>query len=267
MKKWTALLMALVMTVMCAAALAEEEVIESLVNPEAVKMFSSEWVDGFASVKIYAEGSHWIVWITSADGATEWEYNCQYDEKQKALVSWDDDINTKTEITVNEEGSEIGRKEVYNNGKAVFSLNGEGKLIWTDEKENAGEGLAFQRIGWFQGVWVAGDAIESRCELNCFWDVEQPAEGEIYSGYKIEITKYDGEACLIWVYSCDYDAETNTLKSLLGSKEHAEKEGDPIVTDYEDGAAEFSMDDEGCVRWNDLKENAGEGLQFSPTNG
>jgi hypothetical protein len=42
MKKWTALLIALVMTVLCAAAFAEEEVIESLVNPEAVQLFSSE---------------------------------------------------------------------------------------------------------------------------------------------------------------------------------------------------------------------------------
>jgi hypothetical protein len=267
MKKWTALLIALVMTVLCAAAFAEEEVIESLVNPEAVQLFSSEWVDGFASVKIYAEENHWMVRITSADGATEWDYNCLYNEEQKALVSWDDDVNIKTEIKIDDEGSEIGRREIYTDGKAVFTVNENGKLIWQDEKENAGEGLAFERIGWYQGVWISGDSIESRCELNCFWDVEQSAEGEIHSGYKVEITKYDGDACTIWNYTCDYNPENNTLKSLLGSKEHSEKEGDPIVTVYDDGEAAFSMDEEGCVRWNDLKENAGEGLQFSPTNG
>ena len=268
MKKWTALLIALMMTVLCCAALAEaEEVYESLVNPEAVKLFSSEWVNAFAGVKIYAEENHWMVWITSADGATEWDYNCQYDENLKALVSWDDDINTMTEITVDEEGSEIGRKEVYTDGKAVFTVNAEGKLTWQDVRDNPDEVLAFERIGWYQGVWIAGDSLESRCELNCFWDAEEADEGEVYSGYKVEITKYDGEACTIWNYACAYDAESNTLKSLFGTKEHAEKEGDPIVTDYDDGEAEFSMDEEGCVRWNDLKENAGEGLQFSVTNG
>ena len=182
-------------------------------------------------------------------------------------MSWDDDVNIKTEIKIDDEGSEIGRREIYTDGKAVFTVNENGKLIWQDEKENAGEGLAFERIGWYQGVWISGDSIESRCELNCFWDVEQSAEGEIHSGYKVEITKYDGDACTIWNYTCDYNPENNTLKSLLGSKEHSEKEGDPIVTVYDDGEAAFSMDEEGCVRWNDLKENAGEGLQFSPTNG
>ena len=36
---------------------------------------------------------------------------------------------------------------------------------------------------------------------------------------------------------------------------------------YEDGAAVFFFNDEGCIIWQDENENAGEGLQFNATNG
>ena len=166
-----------------------------------------------------------------------------------------------------EEGSEIERNDVYNDGKAVFSLNEEGRLIWNDEKENAGAGLAFEKIGWFQGVWISGEDLDSRYELYCYWDVEEPSEGEIYSGYKVEIERYEGEAYTHWVYSCVYNPENDTLQSLFGQKEYAEREGDAIVTVYDNGVAEFYFDDEGCIGWKDEIENAGEGLQFNATNG
>ena len=266
MKKWTALLTALMMIVLCAAGLAEEET-ESMVNLEAAELYSSEWADGFTSAKIYAEEGLWRVRIVSANGVTEWDYCCRYDEAQKTLVSLDEPMNVKTEITIDEEGSEIGRNEVYSDGKAVFSLNQDGELIWTDEKEDAGADFAFEKIGWFQGVWIAGEDMDSYYELNCYWDVEEPAEGEVYSGYKVEITRNEGEACTCWIYACTYKAETNTLVSLFGTKEFSGNEGEPFTTVYEDGEAEFSFDDDGCIRWNDKMENAGEGLQFSMTNG
>ena len=199
MKKWFALLAAMII-LMCAAALAEEGN-EPAANPEAVRLYSSEWADNFTSAKIYAEGDHWRVWVTSSDGATEWDYCCRYDEEQKTLVSMDEPINVKTEVRIDEEGSEIGRTEVYSDGKAVFSLNTEGKLIWTDEKENAGSGFAFEKIGWYQGVWIAGESIDSYYEMNCYWDVEEASEGEVYSGYKVEITRNEDEACTLWIYS------------------------------------------------------------------
>ena len=263
MRKWIALLAVLMMTVLCAVSLAEEE---SAVNPDALRLYSSEWADGFTDVKIYAEEDHWRVRIMSADGSVEWDYCCGYNEAENTLVSLDAD-NIKTEIRIDEEGSEIERNDVYNDGKAVFSLNEEGRLIWNDEKENAGAGLAFEKIGWFQGVWISGEDLDSRYELYCYWDVEEPSEGEIFSGYKVEIERYEGEAYTHWVYSCFYNPENDTLQSLFGQKEYAEREGDAIVTVYDNGVAEFYFDDEGCIGWKDEIENAGEGLQFNATNG
>ena len=263
MRKWIALLAALGLVFLCAVTMAEEE---SMANPEAVRLFSSEWADGLASVRIYAQEDYWRVWISSADCTQEWDYCCRYDEARKALVTADTD-NLKTEIRIDEEGSEIERKEVYNDGRASFFLNEEGKLIWDDEKEDAGAGFAFEKIGWFQGVWISGEDLDSRYELYCYWDVEEPSEGEIFSGYKVEIERYEGEAYTHWVYSCVYNPENDTLQSLFGHKEYAEREGDPIVTVYDNGVAEFYFDDEGCIGWKDEIENAGEGLQFNATNG
>ena len=194
-------------------------------------------------------------------------YDCLYDEEQKTLVSIDGAENIKTEITIDEEGSEIDWAEIYNDGKAVFSLNEDGKLIWKDEIKDEGAGLAFEKIGWFQGVWVAGEDLESRYELNCYWDVEEPTEGEVYSGYKVEIIRHENETSTFWSYACAYNAETDTLESALGVKEFSGEEGEPFTVVYEDGAAVFFFNDEGCIIWQDENENAGEGLQFNATNG
>ena len=263
MKRWIALLAALVLALLCTVSLAEEE---AVVNPEALRLYSSEWADGFTNMKIYAEEEHWRVLIDSADGSLEWDYCCRYDEEQKRLISLDTD-NLKTEIRIDEEGSEIERNELYNDGSASFFLNEEGKLIWDDEKEDAGAGFFFEKIGWFQGVWIAGENIDSRYELYCYWDTEEPTEGEVYSGYKVEIERYEDETYTHWTYTCIYDAESNTLQSILGHKEFEEREGEPIVTVYDDGKAEFSFDDDGFICWKDEIENAGEGLQFNATNG
>ena len=83
----------------------------------------------------------------------------------------------------------------------------------------------------------------------------------------MEIERYEGEAYTHWAYACAYNPETDTLSTLFGSKEYAEKEGEPLSTVYQDGAAEFSFDDEGCIIWKDAIENAGEGLQFTVSNG
>ena len=265
MKKWTALLVALMMTALCAVSLAEET--GSTVSPEAIALYSSEWTDGFTSVRIFAEEDHWRVWVVSADGTAEWDYCCLYDAAEKTLKADTDLENTKSIITMDEEGSVTANDVVYTDGAAVFSLNGEGKLIWKDEKEDAGAGFAFEKIGWYEGLWVCGEETGSRYELNCYWDVEEPGDGNVYSGYKVEIERYDGEEYTHWVYSCFYDAETNTLSSIFGSKEYAEKEGDAINTVYDDGEAEFSFDDEGCICWKDKVEDAGNGLQFNATNG
>ena len=47
---------------------------------------------------------------------------------------------------------------------------------------------------------------------------------------------------------------TETMCICTGVKEFSGQEGEPFVTVYEDGAAEFSFDDEGCIIWKDENE-------------
>lgn len=264
MKKWIAAVAALMMILVCTAAPAEEE---SMVNPEAFQLYDSEWVDAGMYVKIYAEEDHWKVWINTWDETVEWDYSCLFDETDKTLKTDGSFENTKHVITIDEEGSEINQNLIYDYGEAVFSLNEDGKLIWDDRTEHAGEGHVFEKIGWFQGLWISGEDADTRYDLDCCWDIEEPAEGEVNSGYKIEIERHEGESYTHWMYSCIYKAEENKLISFFGQKEFAEKAGEPPAVVYEDGEAEFTIDDEGCIRWDDLVENAGDGLQFAPTNG
>ena len=257
MKRWIALLAALVMTLLCAVSLAEEAV----VNSEALQLFSSEWADGFTDVRIYAEEDHWRVRITGAGGSTEWDYCCRYDEAQKMLTTLDTD-NVKTEIRIDEEGSEIERKDVYNDGKASFFLNEEGKLIWDDEKEDAGAGFAFEKIGWF-----AYDFYSEHYTMNVFWDVDEEEDGTIHAGLKVQIEQDDEQSYTSWTYSAAYNAEDNTLVAFLGTKEVQEAAGEALATIYYDGEAVFSWDEEGGLHWDDKVEGAGEGETFMRSNG
>ena len=144
MKKWIAAAAALMMILVCTAAPAEEE---SMVNPEAFQLYDSEWVDAGMYVKIYAEEDHWKVWINTWDETVEWDYSCLFDEADKTLKTDGSFENTKHVITIDEEGSEINQNLIYDYGEAVFSLNEDGKLIWDDQTEHAGEGHVFEKIG------------------------------------------------------------------------------------------------------------------------
>ena len=53
----------------------------------------------------------------------------------------------RTEIVFDENSDNVTYTQVYDDGTATFSIDEEGHLIWLDEKENAGEGMLFDRIG------------------------------------------------------------------------------------------------------------------------
>ena len=262
MKKWIAALLTLTMVLLCAAAAAEEPA--SGPDPEAAALFDSMWTQDFRSVRITPDGDRWSVQVIN--GSAEWDYTCVYDAERKALVSDPEGENVKYTVVRNEEGSETDRVTVYSDGAAVFSLDEAGRLLWEDAKENAGADAAFEKIGWFESTWDANSG-DTTYVLYCFWDVDAPNETEIHSGYKIEIERYEDEAYTHWYYLCAFDAEANILSSSMGVKEHSEREGEPLTVVYEDGQAEFILDDDGNLIWKDATEDAGEGLVFARSNG
>ena len=271
MKKWIAALLALMMILLCAAVSAEEEPVP---DSEAMKLYNSTWADGFMMVKIYPEEDHWRVSIRNEDGSVEWNYSCLYDAEQKTLVSDGERENVKTVLTLGEDLSIENENVVYTDGSAVFSLDADGRLTWTDEKEGVGADRSYEKIGWFEGAWDCTDEAGASYILNCFWDVEEPSEGEVYAGYKVEIERTDGLDYTHWYYPCVYNPEENILVAVFSTKEYSEKEGEPAAEVYTVIPAEgeeetvFSFDDDGCIRWKDAVEDAGKDLQFfMPGNG
>jgi hypothetical protein len=255
-----ALLAALALLVLCAAAFAEET--ENYAPEESVGMFDSMWVSDFGEIRAFSMDGYWVVEITARDQTKEWDYLCVYDAEKKALLTEAGGENTKTAIVWDAEGSEANRTVEYTDGAAEFTVNENGKLVWKDAKEDAGAGAEFEKIGWFCGEYACDEF-----SLSIFWDIEDDGDGHTYSGYRIAVEKMSEGSLTAWAYSGSYNPETGMLDAFPGIKEFQVKDGEPFLEEYNDGEAVFSMDAEGSVRWEDKKENAGEGLVFILSNG
>jgi len=148
MKKILSILMVLALALGTAGAcLAESEpAAKPAPDPDP---FSGIWECDRASIEIVWEEEGYrvlISWGSSAWGeVTEWEYSCYYHEDDNTMVSMP--FGTKTDLVFNDEGELASWQTEYEDGEAVFSLDEEGFLIWQDAKENAGEGMRFDRIG------------------------------------------------------------------------------------------------------------------------
>lgn len=260
MKKIIAALAALMMVLMSLCAAAGETPAAPAEDGSA--LFDSAWVCGSSTVEAWYLGGVWEVTVSTGYGAEKWDYTCMYDPEQKALVSLDSESNVKSVIRLTEEGSEADREVTDTEAKAVFTLDEHGHLLWKDEKEDAGAGMEFEKIGWFAGTFACGDYL-----LDCVWDVEEAAEDEVYSGYRVSIVLEDEDGRTEWSYPCVYDPEKDILTAVFGSKEYLPAGGEAYEIIYDDGSATFSFDEEHNLLWDDEKEHNGSDLLFVQTNG
>ena len=106
----------------------------------------------------------------------------------------------------------------------------------------------------FDSVWFTEDA-EWRAEVYCEDD-----------GVRLLVAHRLGDGVEdVWEYAALYHEDTRQLVTMpfgLHYQDHtfdADYSWTPI---YEDGEAEFALNDTGRLIWNDLKDNAGEGLEF-----
>ena len=145
MKKFLSLLVALALALgLTGLCLAESEDARPAPSPDP---YSGIWQCDRATAEIIWEEEGYrvlIQWGSSAWELTEWEYSCYYQEADNTMVATD---GSRVELTFNDAGEETNCRVVYEDGKAVFSLDAEGRLIWQDGNENAGEGLRFVRTG------------------------------------------------------------------------------------------------------------------------
>ncbi len=247
MKKMLAVFLALVL-LCCGCALAEGS------SADAGMVFDSKWVNENISAEVRMEDDGFRVLILRMDDypqGTCWEYSAVYSPETGKLVAVP--TGRKSTITYTEDGTFTFGETAYEDGDAEFSLTAEGKLVWTDKKEDAGKGAELEKIGWFDGSkWVC-----DRASIEMDWEEE---------GYRVYV-EWGSNAweSTVWMYSCFYDAATNSL-SGMGSCENLEYDDDGKVVSsgvvYEDGDVTFTLTEEGKLLWKDAKEDAGKDMQF-----
>ena len=108
--------------------------------------YVGQWQSGRCSIQIGRDEDDYIVqciWSTGASEYSEWNYRCAGNDDQMTLECTGG--GTLFRAVTAPDGSE-SRTEVYNDGTAVFSMNGS-RLFWTDQKENVSEQMEFTLLG------------------------------------------------------------------------------------------------------------------------
>ncbi len=160
MKKTVCILLALAMAaVLCVSAFADE-----IPEPEGGKKFGTNWAIFNMTVQIVYEEEGYRVYVRGTDPyestGTEWEYSCAYNEERDALVSI---TSSKNGFTLDPSTGEIERGEYEyqdfdeEGQETVFTINGNGCLVWHDGRGQAGADLEFTDIGAFEGFWESED--------------------------------------------------------------------------------------------------------------
>lgn len=230
---------------------------------EAASVFEGSWQCGRCTIEISPEEDDLkvlIYWGSSASETAEWVYTCEFDEYENTLTSVGEGI--RTDVTYGSDGELISAEELYTDGAAVFRFDGNGCLVWDDLKENAGDGMTFERLDLydydnssaFEGRWGTG-----RCSI------EITPEDD---AYRVFIQWGNSAAdCIEWTYTCLYD---ETLDGLVSVGEATKADvfygQDGEITDtelfYNDGVATFFIDGNDCLHWYDEVDDAGEDMAF-----
>ncbi len=153
MKKICVFVMTLILMLTC-AALAEAP------DPDD---FSGAWACDRAGIEMIWEEEGYrirIEWSSSDLECTVWEYSGFYHEDSNTVVTMP--FGARTDLVYGEDGEVVSVTDVYDDGEAVFSIDEEGYLIWDDEKENAGEGMRFEKMPWQPERWfdTLGEAFD-----------------------------------------------------------------------------------------------------------
>ena len=110
--------------------------------------YEGTWACGRASITITKTGNSEftvnIVWGNTAAESTMYDYTGTYDEVTGGIATLETGV--KSVVTFAEDGSEEERNVEFEDGAATFVINEDGKLIWNEFKENAGDGMEFELV-------------------------------------------------------------------------------------------------------------------------
>ena len=259
MKKFLLIFLALVM--MAGLAMAESDS-ESM--PAEAAVFEGEWQCDRATAELYWEEEGFkvmISWGSSAWETTRWEYSCFYQEDNNTLRSMP--FGIKTELVFDDNSEITSATAVYDDGLATFSIDEDGHLIWIDEKENAGDGMHFEKLDVSE-TGIDMDEIPSS-------SLYKPVMSETFKtlvGGKTFEARIDGKACYgededgrytVTITVCEethYEADIANLKtndivaftpdSAVMAMEVASDEFGFSIKDGNNDGYIFTKADDGC---------------------
>ena len=106
--------------------------------------FVGDWMCERATIYIDEDDGVYTVRVTWGASAFErvvWDYSCAFDPAAGALTG----RGRKSTETYDDEGNLTATEVEYNDGSATFTIEGD-RLLWNDAKEDAAQGMRFERI-------------------------------------------------------------------------------------------------------------------------
>ena len=184
MKRTIAILTLLLMMVVFAnAALSEDGMCVE-------DYYSGVWLNGSSYIEILKDDGKFFVSVNKwrdEESSTKWEYICVL-EKDGSLAS----VSGSRIDYVYHDGTIIYGNQPYDDGSASFFLKND-SLYWDDEKENEGEGLAFQ--------WAPSIPDEYLPPTDAYID-DVFDFLDMFTREEIELGDYrelEGTDCMIWI--------------------------------------------------------------------
>ena len=171
--------------------------------PEAARPFDNVWVNGNYHLNVYAQDGGFIIEVEKNEHPDKgegfiWEYLSNYQEKDNTLVTFS---ALKWPAAFADGNAQEGEIPVYVDGAAVFSLNDKGQLLWNDMKEHEADGIVFDAIGRFEGIWPG---TGSSAEL--LWADDH------YTAY-VDVQNDKGEV-ESYLYNAVYNRDKNILEAM-----------------------------------------------------
>jgi len=195
----------LVLTPVLPVALADEAQVSYMEQNPASKIYDSVWTTKDANwrAEVYGEDDGIRVLVVHRLGDNKedvWELAGFYDGQTNTISCMPTGLHYRHDTVAVNDPWEM----FYEDGSAVFALNKDGMMTWQDEKEDAGKGLEFIRIGNFYGTkWVKDDI---------YFEFYDWYDGE----YDIRMYKYDekAETADNAILRGAYDAETGSVTAV-----------------------------------------------------
>lgn len=189
-------------------------------------------------------------------------------------------------MTATEEGEEADEELAYSDGTGSFEISADNKVKWTDDKENAGEGLVFvwdEELNQMIQEMYAENGLDDETYYpdsvinwsGPYSDFNNPSrtmyiyeKDESNTVCTVVVTDENSETSMTtWTMTGEFDVDSMTISysDCVKNDVTVDANGNEVSSEtlYENGKGKFVIDEEEqTITWTDENEDAGNGSQF-----